>query len=299
MAAGLRRGFTLIELLVVIAIIALLVGILLPALGAARETARFTKCQVNVRSFALAANLYANDSKDFIWDSTRFISPPNANFTVWARLPKDSIPTETGPGLVYHYMDDVEKVGECPTNRRRNALGQETRPSGTNPWSTQSGIDFDYTFVNRMQGAQVSADTQVGYLTNPSAFSFSAQPPEVAPATLAITRFAGNGRPIFVEESTAFYNGNTGSIDYSDGLFTNNDQFESRHGGSCSVSFLEGHVLAFKPSAGRDRNVEEAADLQVWDLYANRSRGWIRMEPPGLNAVRRPYGWINNPRATP
>ena len=150
-----------------------------------------------------------------------------------------------------------------------------------------------------MQGAQVSADTQVGYLTNPSAFSFSAQPPEVAPANLAITRFAGNGRPIFVEESTPFYNGNTGSIDYSDGLFTNNDQFESRHGGSCSVSFLEGHVLAFKPSAGRDRNLEEAADLQVWDLYANRSRGWIRMEPPGLNAIRRPYGWINNPRATP
>jgi prepilin-type N-terminal cleavage/methylation domain-containing protein len=304
MAAVLRRGFTLIELLVVIAIIALLVGILLPALGAARETARFTKCQVNVRSFALAANLYGNDSKDFIWDSTRLISPPNANFTVWARLPKDGIPTETGPGLVYHYMDDVEKVGECPTNRRRNAQGLETRATGTNPWSTQSGIDFDYTFINRMQGAQLAADTQVGYLSNPSQFSFSAQPPEVAPTTgppptLSITRFAGNGRPIFVEESTPFYNGNTTLPDYSDGLFTNNDQFETRHGGSCSVSFLEGHVIAFKPPAGRSREVEEAADLQCWDLYANRSRGWIRLEPPGLNTVRRPYGWINNPRATP
>ncbi len=297
MAAVLRRGFTLIELLVVIAIIALLVGILLPALGAARETARFTRCQVNVRSFSLAANLYANDSKEIIWDSTRLISPPNANFTVWARLPKDTNPAETGPGLVYHYMDDVEKVGECPTNKRRNAQGLDTRTSGTNPWSTQSGIDFDYTFVNRMQGAQIGSDVQVGYLTRPGDFAFSAQPPEVAPTTLGITRFTGV--PLFVEESTPFYNGNTSLPDYSDGLFTNNDQFETRHGGSCSVGFLEGHAIAFKPPSGRERNVEEAGDLQVWDLYAIKIHGWIRLEPPGLNAVRRPFGWINNPRATP
>ncbi len=61
-----KRGFTLIELLVVIAIIALLIGILLPALGAARRAARSVVCQANMRSIAQMHAAYSSSNNDWI-----------------------------------------------------------------------------------------------------------------------------------------------------------------------------------------------------------------------------------------
>ncbi|HYF14254.1 MAG TPA: DUF1559 domain-containing protein [Phycisphaerales bacterium] len=57
---GTSRGFTLIELLVVVAIIALLIGILLPSLGAARESGRQIKCAAGMRTVTQAFAQYTN-----------------------------------------------------------------------------------------------------------------------------------------------------------------------------------------------------------------------------------------------
>lgn len=61
-----RPAFTLIELLVVVGLIALLIGILLPALSAAREAAARTKCLSNMRSLQVAQALYCSENNNYL-----------------------------------------------------------------------------------------------------------------------------------------------------------------------------------------------------------------------------------------
>ena len=56
------KGFTLIELLVVIAVIAVLMGILMPALGKAKNLAQGIACKGNLKNYTLAVSMYCDDS---------------------------------------------------------------------------------------------------------------------------------------------------------------------------------------------------------------------------------------------
>jgi len=74
-----RTGFTLVELLVVIGIIAMLVGIIAPFLGDARETARRAVCRKNMHSVGEAMNLYATEFKMF---PALYTDPPYENASI-------------------------------------------------------------------------------------------------------------------------------------------------------------------------------------------------------------------------
>ncbi len=89
------HGFTLIELLVVISIISLLISILLPALGRARDSAVSIQCASIVKQLTLAQNLYADDQNDYFtpfWSNdfnNSSISPNFGEKLAWTYRLKD------------------------------------------------------------------------------------------------------------------------------------------------------------------------------------------------------------------
>jgi prepilin-type N-terminal cleavage/methylation domain-containing protein/prepilin-type processing-associated H-X9-DG protein len=130
---GARRGFTLIELLVVIAIIALLVGLLLPALRQARDAARTIVCASNARSLATGQLFYANDWKEFY--ASAVTSGAEAHATDGAAIVGDT--TSSTPVSTYDWISptigDSAQLSPNRAQRTRQIFTTYGCPSANQP----------------------------------------------------------------------------------------------------------------------------------------------------------------------
>lgn len=143
-----HRGFTLIELLVVISIIAILIALIMPALGQAREQAQRVKCGSNLRQLFIAAETYASDN-----EGAYMIS---GSYTYWHRM----------SGKKYfrvNYLNNSYATMYCPSaNYRYNHKHEQGLAS-----DSYNDSFFGYFYfggVGASEGRYISTHSQQGAL---------------------------------------------------------------------------------------------------------------------------------------
>lgn len=235
-----RAAFTLVELLVVVAVIALLIGILLPALGAARESARGIKCLSNVRQLALATNSYAIDGKGITpaasYNNNSGISPK-------ARQAPPGTPITSGSyagmqvwdsigSLLYSYLGEAERkeVYQCPSAFRTSDNGYQI--SGKDPYSGMAPDDIfrpNYFYMSTALWINLAPSDywypQVWATRNIANVKISSLPMSDSKAVA------------WVDESTSHHTGSTDIYDRNrDGLLVTKDV--------SNFGYLDGHAEA-------------------------------------------------------
>jgi prepilin-type N-terminal cleavage/methylation domain-containing protein len=247
---NLIKGFTLIELLVVISVIALLVSILIPALGKAKDHAKRIGCSANLRSLAMAVILYADGNGGLTPSSTNTWDDSGVLRGGWCGQTSDTVAREAldvqeqvyGNGIdeftglhksqLWNYIETI-KAWRCPTDPDRRQLRS-------------------YCMAAQWWGKHTTADNSVWY--DPGAKVYK----KIGTIKSPSQRF------LFVDavgyNLDAYF-----AIWYSESMWWNILQFN--HGGGSVNGFADGHAEYYKLDAETIEMAKEGLETGFWTGY--------------------------------